>query len=240
MNIAQFISFSCAIVLILVIIFLFRRKTQTVKTVDIETKIIKHTYAGYEVLEILNVLSPQECKDIISYSKAKGMNTSDVLSPTSSSGTEVNNQYRDSMTAWLSDDEHPLVMKLAKISEKLTGLPRENQEMIQVAFYQPNGKFNEHFDACVYDDVEYCAKMNNNAGQRRATLLLYLNDDFQGGETEFVSIGLKVKPETGKAILFWNTDENEKILESSKHKGNPVANGEKWICTKWSHVRRYT
>jgi prolyl 4-hydroxylase len=46
---------------------------------------------------------------------------------------------------------------------------------------------------------------------RFATILLYLNDDMEGGETEFprwlnadTSEGLKVKPQVGKAVLFYN------------------------------------
>lgn len=203
-------------------------------------RIVKHSAQGYEVLEIYNVLTPEECDSLIAYSTNKGMKDSDVLAYGSSSGTEVNTQYRTSKTAWVRDEEHPIAMKLAQLSMQLTGIPIENQEMLQVAHYTNNGKFNEHFDACVYEDKSFCDKMNNYAGQRRSTLLVYLNDDFDGGETEFVSIGIKVKPEKGKAVLFWNTDDQEVIIPQSKHRANPVHNGEKWICTKWNHPKPYS
>lgn len=223
--------------LILIVCSIIYFKTNHSKPVD--PKIVKHTHGDYEVLEIFNLLTPEECKKVIEAAKAKGMQESDVLSYGASTGTKVDDQYRKSKTSWLPDDYHPLCMRLAQYSEQITGIPRENQEMLQVAYYEPLGKFNEHFDACVYDDKEYCEKMNNFAGQRRSTLLIYLNDNFKGGETEFVSIGLKIKPQVGKAILFWNVDEDENIIQKSKHRGNPVEDGEKWICTKWSHVRKY-
>lgn len=233
----------CCIILIIFLILYFRSKNGMFEyfydAIPKEPKIIKHSFGDYEVLEIFDLLTPNECKQLIAYAKKKGLNDSDVLSYGTSSGTEVNSDYRKSKTSWVYDSEHPIVMKIAQYSQQITGIPIENQEMLQIAQYEPNGKFNEHFDACVYNDKQYCEKMNNYAGQRRSTLLVYLNDDFTGGETEFVDIGLKIKPEQGKAILFWNVDENENLMLKSKHRGNPVLKGEKWICTKWSHVRPY-
>lgn len=230
--------------LILIIIFIiWLRKNNTTTheaTAKNDLKIIKHSFRdGYEILEIYNLFTPKECEEIIEYAKKKGLHDSDVLSYSAASGSETNHKYRNSKTCWITDEELVCAMKMAIFSEHISDIPKKNQEMMQVAWYQPNGKFNEHFDACAYDDKDYCDKMNHYAGERRCTLLAYLNDDFEGGETEFVELGFKVKPEKGKAILFWNVDEQEKILPLSKHKANPVISGEKWICTKWSHVKPY-
>lgn len=194
----------------------------------------------YRVQEIENLLTPQECEEIMAFAKKKGMSESDVLSYGSATGVEVDTKSRRSKTAWLSDTEHPLVMKLAQKTEALTGLPRNTQEQLQVAYYEPGGKFNDHYDACNEKSKEYCDKINHYAGQRRATLLIYLNDTFEGGETVFPKIGKIIQPKQGKGILFWNTTDTEEIIPESMHRGNPVKNGEKWICTKWSHVREYT
>lgn len=229
-----------AVILLLILVIVVR--AYNVKQSQGVPKVIKHSKDGYDLYEIHNLLSQDECDKIVAYAKTKGLHDSDVLSYGSSTGTIVMDEYRKSKTAWIADNEHALAMKMAELSQNLTSLPRENQEMLQIAYYEPGGKFNEHFDACVSEDTtgEFCKKMNNFAGQRRCTLLVYLNDNFKGGETEFVNMGIKVKPEKGKGILFWNTDENENILEMSKHKGNPVTKGEKWICTKWSHVSKYS
>jgi prolyl 4-hydroxylase len=63
-----------------------------------------------------------------------------------------------------------------------------------------------------------------------------LNDDFEGGETSFVDIGVSVRPEKGKGILFWTLDANGKIIPQAKHGGEKVRRGNKWICTKWVHL----
>ena len=55
----------------------------------------------------------------------------------------------------------------------------------------------------------------------------------------FVDLGLSIKPQIGKAILFYNVDDNENIIPKSKHRANNVLSGEKWICTIWSHIKPY-
>lgn len=52
------------------------------------------------------------------------------------------------------------------------------------------------------------------------TLLVYLNDGFRGGETEFPEQGKTVVPQTGAALLF-----QHRVL----HAGNPVVSGLKYV-----------
>lgn len=69
---------------------------------------------------------------------------------------------------------------------------------------------------------------------RFATILFYLNDDMVGGETAFprwinaeTSEALLVKPEKGKAILFYNLLPDGNYDERSQHAALPVLSGEK-------------
>ena len=55
--------------------------------------------------------------------------------------------------------------------------------------------------------------------------ILYLNEDFEGGETEFLN-GRKIKPETGKLVLFPST-------WCMVHRGCPVTEGQKYLCVGW-------
>jgi len=45
--------------------------------------------------------------------------------------------------------------------------------------------------------------VRQNRFQRQATLLVYLNDVNQGGMTHFDRLGLSIKPQCGKALLFF-------------------------------------
>jgi prolyl 4-hydroxylase len=92
----------------------------------------------------------------------------------------------------------------------------------------------------VYDKISCDEFANrNNSGQRKSTLLVYLNDTFTEGETEFPSLNIKIIPKKGKGIFFYNIGKDEKVLNDSYHKGNPVVNGEKWIATIWTHVNKF-
>jgi prolyl 4-hydroxylase len=181
------------------------------------------TVNGYTVLEIPHLLSDDECDALISKCEKMDMVDSEVVLKGGGNGIDHN---RKSKTIWLEDNEDNVCMKMAQTANKLTDLPIKDQEKLQVVCYQPGGKFNSHYDA------EY----EGSVSSRVATLLVYLNHDYEGGETEFVNMGVKIKPEKGKGILFWNLDEKNEKIVSSMHQGNEVKNGEKWICTKWMHA----
>jgi predicted 2-oxoglutarate/Fe(II)-dependent dioxygenase YbiX len=55
-------------------------------------------------------------------------------------------------------------------------------------------------------------------------VIVYLNDDFDGGETEFVGTGEIVRPAAGSALLF---------PPHLPHTGRPVSGGDKWVVVAW-------
>jgi hypothetical protein len=70
-------------------------------------------------------------------------------------------------------------------------------------------------------------------GQRAATFLLYLNDDYEGGETEFPNLSWRYKGRKGDALLFWNVNASGAPDPRMLHAGRPPASGEKWIWSQW-------
>jgi len=205
---------------------------------NISNKTIKHKINGYEVIEIYDVLTEEECNELIEMTKKSGLSDSIVLSYNKDK-TKLDSSHRKSKQGWFLDSHHQILAKLAAFNSLITGLPVENQEMTQIAMYEKEGKFNEHYDACNSNDKVYCDDMNRHAGERKQTLLVYLNDDYTDGETEFTKINLKIKPKKGMGIFFRNVDDKEEILPLSMHKANIITNGEKWIATKWTHFKEY-
>jgi predicted 2-oxoglutarate/Fe(II)-dependent dioxygenase YbiX len=59
---------------------------------------------------------------------------------------------------------------------------------------------------------------------RYFTVLCYLNDDFEGGETRFPQIGYSVAPRRGKAVVFPAT---------YLHQAGRVTSGEKYVIVSW-------
>lgn len=126
--------------------------------------------------------------------------------------------------------QNDLTKKVQEIVKQKSGLSVKNQEPINIVNYKIGGEYKKHFDAfdSHFEDVLM------NGGNRAFTALFYLNDNFAGGETEFVNInGLKIKPETGKLILWKNLNDDGTLDKNSLHAGLPVTNGEKWILIIW-------
>jgi prolyl 4-hydroxylase len=69
----------------------------------------------------------------------------------------------------------------------------------------------------VHTDVPYSASPTT---KTFFTLLIYLNDSFEGGETCFFGPDMKIKPSVGTVIMF----DHERL-----HQGAMVVNGCKYI-----------
>ncbi len=76
-------------------------------------------------------------------------------------------------------------------------------------------------------------------GQRVSTMVIYLNDVEEAGETTFPDVGLSVTPKKGAAVYFEYCNSQNQVDPLTLHAGAPVAAGEKWIATKWMRQRRY-
>ena len=63
--------------------------------------------------------------------------------------------------------------------------------------------------------------------------MVYLNTPEKGGETVFPRVRLKIVPEKGKAVLFYNVSDSGRVDPMSFHGGAPVERGEKWLMTCW-------
>ncbi|HEX4095745.1 MAG TPA: hypothetical protein VHX64_03405, partial [Caulobacteraceae bacterium] len=79
------------------------------------------------------------------------------------------------------------------------GAPMAHMEAFAVLNYAPGEEASEHHD---YLDPAVAAYADEIArlGQRTATALLYLNADYQGGETDFPELGLAHRGEAGDAL----------------------------------------
>ena len=181
------------------------------------------------IWEYPSLLSKSECNEIIQIAKKQGMQKSQVKN------FNVNNDYRVSETAWLSSSKYKIIRELFDKLEKIIHIPQKNFELLQVVHYHPNGFFKWHYDQC--DEKEaWCKKeINRLKGYRFFTILIYLNDDYKGGITQFKhSKNKNKKYKQGDAVIFRNMNLSTcKIESKSYHQGSPVTSGEKWICNIW-------
>lgn len=138
---------------------------------------------------------------------------------------------RKSQTYWLSKHDQ-IAQKIIKRVCDMTGNRIEQAEDIQVVKYEPNGYYKEHHDSCC-DNNDDCKEFNKE-GSRIVTMVIYLNDGFEGGETRFPKLDKNFKPSKYSGILFFPMNKKgDKCHNNSLHAGMPIKSGEKYIANLW-------
>lgn len=180
------------------------------------------------------VLSRDECKKLIELSRPK-LKRSMMVDMTT--GEPRPDPTRTSSGTFFKRNENAFIAMLDKRIEELIQLPIQNSEELQILNYQVGGEYKPHYDFFppnLSGSAAYIAR-----GQRVATLILYLNDVEEGGETDFPEIGLKIIPKAGNALYFAYMNSSGQPDPLTLHAGCPVIKGEKWIATRWVREREY-
>jgi prolyl 4-hydroxylase len=124
-----------------------------------------------------------------------------------------------------------LMLVRARIASTLQ-IPPEGLEQTAVLHYAPGQLFEPHVDFLDPATPGYAEDLHMR-GQRVATFLLYLNQDYEGGETDFPEIKWNYKGRRGDALLFWNVTSAGDPDERTLHAGLPPTSGEKWLLSQW-------
>ncbi len=109
-------------------------------------------------------------------------------------------------------------------------------EVTKLLHYEPGQQFSLHADF-LETNTHALEQEVRQHGQRVMTFLTYLNDDYEGGETEFPRIGLRHRGRRGDALLFANVDESGAPDYKTVHAGLPPASGVKWLLSQWVRDR---
>ena len=128
---------------------------------------------------------------------------------------------------------------LAVVRERIAraaGLPVPGLEWTQVLHYAVGQTFDWHVDWLDPAVPGYAADLAAR-GQRIATCLVFLNDDFEGGETAFEAGGLRHRGRKGDALMWANTLPDGAIDRRTRHAGLPPTSGEKWVLSQWLRGR---
>jgi len=177
-----------------------------------------------EVWSFAGIFSPDECSYLIARAKPR-LEPSVVVDP--ATGQLIPHPVRTSHNTsfpWVSED---LVIQALnrRIAKASATLPRAG-EPLQILRYEPGQQYRPHFDA--YDSAD---------NQRMWTMLVYLNEDYEGGETVFTHNGLMFRGPTGAGLLFRNAIPSGARDENAQHAGLPVRRGEKWLASRWIRER---
>lgn len=116
----------------------------------------------------------------------------------------------------------------------------EYVDYVNFTIYPTGGKFKPHSDFLDTSSA-YNIEELQLGGQRDYTFLLYLNDDCEGGETNFSIINKEIKLERNKMIYWCNVLPDGSPNFISKHESKMVTRGEKYLVGAWvKHQKVYT
>lgn len=115
-------------------------------------------------------------------------------------------------------------------------IPMVQMEGTAILNYQPGQEISDHYDFIDPDLPNYRQEITEN-GQRIITFLIYLNDDYVGGETVFPKLNISHKGQIGEGLFFVNALADGSSDLRALHTGTPPLNGEKWIVSQFIRNR---
>lgn len=174
--------------------------------------------------EIPNFLTDKECDYLIGLIEKQNHK-----SMVAAGGKNIIENTRTSSTSNLN---HSL-NKVAEVHERIAeviGKGTEYGEHLQGQKYEPGQYFKPHYDWFAGDAYKlHCLA----SGNRTHTLMVYLNDDFEGGGTDFPELNFTAKPEKGKALMWTHLKKDGTGDTDGMHEGMTVTKGTKYIITSW-------
>lgn len=168
-------------------------------------------------------LTPAECEHV-------ARSAIDLLQPSAvidEAGRRITHPVRTASAATIGPTRETLPLRaiLHRVAA-LAEIPTAHGEPLSVLHYAPGQQYRMHVDT-----------LPNTPNQRVATVLMFLNDAYEGGETVFEASGLAVRGRAGDALVFANTRADGTPDPLSRHAGAPVRAGAKWMATRWIRAR---
>lgn len=191
---------------------------QTDREVEIIARIVEPL-----VVVLGNVLSDEECDELIRLSIDK-MQRSKIGT------TREENALRTSSSVFIEENDNVIIARIEKRIEAIMDIPMAHGEGLQILRYTPGQEYRAHHD--------FFSSKSNVANNRISTLIMYLNDVEQGGETFFPHVNLSITPRKGMAVYFEYFYTDPALNDLTLHGGAPVEVGEKWVATQWMRKQK--
>lgn len=181
-------------------------------------------------------LSADECADLIALA-TPGLQPAEVVDVATGKGVE--NDYRTGLVCCFKRSVSTSVKAVEERIAAACGVRFAQLEYVQVNKYKVGDQFKAHhdwFDPTIAGHVSQL-KMG---GQRIMSVLIYLNEPEEGGETVFDAVHVRIPPKKGAMALWLNVlDGDGKVDTRVLHASLPILRGEKWVATCWIRERAF-
>ena len=166
------------------------------------------------------LFSPAECRYLMILG-TPWMEKASVLGLT---GEARMDEVRDASAAHIPPVAEDLVVQeINRCIAEATGTEPGWGEPLNILRYAPGQQYKPHHDGAGSDNVSV----------RNLTALIWLNDGFEGGETDFPKIKVRVRGSVGDMLVFRNVLMNGEFDARMIHAGLPVIEGVKWMASRW-------
>lgn len=172
---------------------------------------------------------PQELCDYIVGSAATGLQPAAWFNPQSNQWEA--DPLRHCMTRIFLPIDQPLTISAVTARMAVTAETSVDcGELPTVLFYKPGQEYQPHLDV-MPEEIAASEVEAARGGQRVKTAVLYLNDDYSGGEIHFMRADKTLTPKKGAIVVYDNLLGDGTIDEQALHEGRPVTLGEKWVMS---------
>ncbi len=179
--------------------------------------------------------SQAECDWLIERARPL-LKAAEVYNPGGGGGLRAEEVRSNSAASFaMTESDVVLTLMRARIAAA-TGLASDDMEPPSVLHYAAGEQFAQHYDFIDPENPQLAADLARH-GQRWATFLVYLSDDFDGGETDFPELRYRYRGRKGDAILFWNVTPDGRPDAKTLHAGLAPTRGEKWLFSQWLRKR---
>lgn len=196
---------------------------------------VKATTINQYIKYYHKLLTYEECDRLLEFYKNSNETAAGVLNI--QKGADVEKSSRNANVVPIPYDNPDIDSLLTRVSSLLK-INKNQIEIPQIVKYDIGGEYKAHHDFFTPGN-EFHDNALKNGGNRIMTLLVYLNDDFDGGETHFPLMGVVVIPEKGHALLWNNLNDKNEAIQNSLHGGMPVIKGTKYIIPLWIRQGSY-
>jgi len=124
------------------------------------------------------------------------------------------------------DDCPNLLQRLGRI----INVPESHLEPPKIIRYKTGQYFQQHTDAHMTCSDQPTERYTEANGNRTVVIMIYLNDVAHGGSTIFSSVGFRIRPKQGLAVIHFPSDVQGRTDGATQHAGEKALS-EKWVMT---------
>jgi prolyl 4-hydroxylase len=186
------------------------------------------TRLGDEIFLVDHLLDAALCQHLIQIAETSQFESAGILLESVDNDIRSNDMLKLGQSSSLGDSTNRLIMGQLAIAQRLLfesyGVKFPYAEPCTILRYRAGQFYKRHIDNLLL--ASRFQEVQQGIPTRDISVVGYLNDNFEGGETYFDRQNVTVQPKTGAVLLFPS-------YFTHPHASLPVTKGQKYAFTSW-------